>query len=611
MKLVLVVFLVLLSKIAFGVFETYVIDSGVGSEESSSVEIVDRVVSRSLGGSITSILEDAGIYLQNRGIFDVQNDLTIRGTRFSQNSVAVNGIVLNDIQSGHLSLSLPLTIYDIGFVGVQKSGNSTLYGSDAIGGVVDYNISDLIEENVKFKLYSGDYGLFGGVASVSKGFGAFGVRFSFDRKLSSGYKFNTEFDSWTVNSTVISKLYGFDTVVFVGHLEKSYGASKFYGTEAKEKEVVNLITLNLKYETFKIDGFYRGSLDNYVVNILLPSSQVNNHIKSSLGFGIQNVFRFGDFGDLFLRGEVKWNRIDSTANIGGNITNLLGSRYDLPFAIIGEYGIRPLEGLFLAFGLRADVWSVGDRRYDPILSPSLKGYYYILPSLKLSGNVNRFFRVPTYVELYYYDGVAFGNTNLSPEEGWNYEVNLNYYLEESKKTFLYLSGFWRDSLNVIDFADDRSVPGLFFQATNIRWISGGGVELGFNLDTSVLVGEDGNLKLFYAYSRFDSGVPQNFTFRYDRYLEHQANLSLLQKFRGFEGYLLVSFRNRFEGKDINGNLLPYTSYTLINGKISYEVITGGKIFVEGYNLGDVKYEDISRVEMPGRWIWAGIEFSLM
>ncbi|MCS7299771.1 MAG: TonB-dependent receptor [Spirochaetia bacterium] len=611
MRLVVILALVFLSGVAFGEFESYVIDSAVGGEESSTVELIDKVASRSLGGSITSVLEEAGIYLQNRGIFDVQNDLTIRGTRFSQNSVALNGIVLNDIQSGHLSLSLPLTIYDIGFVGIQKSGNATLYGSDTIGGVVDYNIFDLIEENVKFKLYSGDYGLFGGVASISKGFGVVGVRFSFDRKLSSGYKFNTEFDSWTVNSTIISKLYGFDTVIFVGHLEKSYGASKFYGTEAKEKEIVNLITLNLKYETFKVDGFYKSSIDNYVVNILLPSSQVNNHIKSSLGIGVQNVFRFGDFGDLFLRGEIRWNAIDSTANVGGSITNLLGNRYDLPFAVVGEYGVKPLEGLFLAVGLRTDVWSVGDRKYDPILSPSLKGYYYILPSLKFSGNVNRFFRVPTYVELYYYDGVAFGNTNLSPEEGWNYEVNLNYYFDETKKTFLYLSGFWRDSINVIDFADDRNIPGLLFQATNIRWISGGGVELGFNFDTSSLVGDEGNFKLFYAYSKFDSGVPQNFTFRYDKYLEHQANLSLLQKFRGFEGYLLISFRNRFEGKDSKGNLLPYTSYTLINGRISYEVVTGGRIFVEGYNLGNVKYEDINRVEMPGRWIWAGIEFNLM
>ncbi|MFN4244777.1 MAG: TonB-dependent receptor plug domain-containing protein [Brevinematia bacterium] len=609
-RLILIIIFGLTSLLSWAQFEVYVIDNRVTSEEYSVVDVVRDVSSKAIGGDLVFAIEEAGIYLQNRGIFGVQSDLSIRGSRFSQVSVALNGVVLNDIQSGHLNLSLPLTIYDIDSISIQKSGNSTIYGSDAIGGIVDFRLYNIPEENIKFRLYSGDYGLFGGVVSVSKGFGPIGLKFSFDIRKSDGYRFNTDFENWILNSTIISKLWGIDTYIFLGHLEKSYGASRFYGTEAREKEIVQLAILNLTKYDFSINIFYKQGLDNYTVNITNPSSQVNDHKKLTMGIDVQNTFKFSELGNLFLKVEGRWNTIDSKANIGGSTTNLLGQRYDIPFAIVGEYGIYPLEELSLSLGLRSDFWYLGDRVYGTIFSPSFKGFYYILPTLKLSGNINRFFRVPSYTELYYYDGVAFGNTNLSPEEGWNYEISLRYFIDDNKKSSAYLSGFWRDSLNIIDFADDKNIPGIRYEATNIRWISGGGIELGLSLDMKNIL-EEGSLNIFYAFSKFDSGVPLNFTFRYDKYLEHQINASILQKFYGFEIYLLISFRNRFEGKDIYGNIMPYVNYTLINGRLSYEIVSGGKIFIEGYNLGNVRYEDINKVEMPGRWIIGGFQFYLM
>lgn len=34
-----------------------------------------------------------------------------------------------------------------------------------------------------------------------------------------------------------------------------------------------------------------------------------------------------------------------------------------------------------------------------------------------------------------------------------------------------------------------------------------------------------------------------------------------------------------------------------------------KVFVEGSNLLDVKYQDIENVELPGRWLKAGVNIS--
>jgi vitamin B12 transporter len=581
--------------------EEYVVDTRV-SEGYSVVEVLTNVNNYV---SFRSLLEASGIYLQNRAPFDIQSDVSIRGSRFSQVSFALGGVSFNDIQTGHLNLSLPFTVYDIDSVSIQKSGNSTIYGSDAIGGVINFDISKEIIEGVNIRSYVGGYGLFGSTFSVSKGFGVLGFRLSFDKKRSDGWKFNTDFDQWILNTTFVSKLFGGEFVLFVGHIEKKYGASLFYGTEARESEVGTLGIASFGFGKFKVNLLAKSAIDNYIVNISSPTTQTNNHVKYQSVLSVEDTFDFGNYGSLFVRVEGRGNVIDSKAYTTNGETNLLGNRYDVPFGVVFEYGFSPIDKSSLSIGLRNDIWYLGDRVYGVVTSPSLKGYYYIIDSIKVSGSASRFFRVPTYIELYYYDGIAFGNTNLKPEEGWNYELNLFYFLNEEQSSYLFVSGYWRDALNVIDFADDRSIPGLRFEAQNIRWISGGGVEVGLNFSHNLL--EGGLLKVFYSYSKFDSGVPDNYTFRYDKYLEHQANLVIYQNLYGFGIYTLVSFRNRFEGKDANGNLLPYTTYTLINAKVSYELLSGVKLFVEGENLGDVEYEDINKVKMPRRWIWGGIE----
>ncbi len=603
--LVVSLLLILVANIfdsAFGIeLEEYVIDTRV-SEGYSVVEVLTNVDSYV---SFRSLLEGSGIYLQNRAPFDVQSDVSVRGSRFSQVSFALDGVSFNDIQTGHLNLSLPFTVYDISSVSIQKSGNSTIYGSDAVGGVINFEISKDITEGVNVKTYVGDYGLFGSTFSVSKGFGVVGFRLSFDKKRSDGWRFNTDFDQWVLNTTFVSKLFGGEFTLFVGHIEKRYGASSFYGTEARESEVGTLGIASLGFGKFRINLLAKSSIDNYIVNILSPTTQTNNHVKYQSVLSVENTFDFGEYGLLFAKFETRGNVIDSRAYTTNGETNLLGNRYDVPFGLVVEYGFSPIERSSFSVGVRGDIWYLGDRVYGVIPSPSLKGYYYVSDSVKVSGSASRFFRVPTYTELYYYDGVAFGNTNLKPEEGWNYELSLSYFFNDERSSYLFVSGYWRDALNIIDFADDRSIPGLRFEAQNIRWISGGGVEIGINLNYKIL--DSGSLRLFYSYSKFDSGVPSNYTFRYDKYLEHQANLVINQNLYGLTIYTLVSLRNRFEGRDLDGNLLPYTTYTLINAKVSYEVLSGVKLFVEGENLGDVEYEDINKVKMPRRWIWGGVE----
>ncbi len=53
-------------------------------------------------------------------------------------SILVNGLRLNDVQTGHNNLDLPFPFAAVERIEVLKGAGSTLYGSDAMGGAVNF-----------------------------------------------------------------------------------------------------------------------------------------------------------------------------------------------------------------------------------------------------------------------------------------------------------------------------------------------------------------------------------------------------------------------------------------------------------------------------------------
>lgn len=64
--------------------------------------------------SIPDIFKYAsGVDLRYRGTSGVQGDLSIRGSTYEQVAVLIDGIRINDSQTGHHNLDIPLTSMDI------------------------------------------------------------------------------------------------------------------------------------------------------------------------------------------------------------------------------------------------------------------------------------------------------------------------------------------------------------------------------------------------------------------------------------------------------------------------------------------------------------------
>src|ERR1044071_921159 len=80
---------------------------------------------------------DPSLDLRQRAPDGVQADLSIRGASFGQTLVLLNGQRLNDAQSGHHNLDIPVPLDNVARIEILRGSGSTLYGSDAAGGVVN------------------------------------------------------------------------------------------------------------------------------------------------------------------------------------------------------------------------------------------------------------------------------------------------------------------------------------------------------------------------------------------------------------------------------------------------------------------------------------------
>jgi iron complex outermembrane receptor protein len=88
-----------------------------------------------------------GIETQQRGPSGSQSDIIIRGGTFQQVLVIIDGIRINDPLTGHFNGYIPLHPNDINRIEIIKGAAAAIYGSDAIGGVVNIITNGLQQKN--------------------------------------------------------------------------------------------------------------------------------------------------------------------------------------------------------------------------------------------------------------------------------------------------------------------------------------------------------------------------------------------------------------------------------------------------------------------------------
>ena len=110
--------------------------------QSDAYRIVSTISREEIAALPVSTVADVlqylpGLDIRRRGANNAQVDLSMRGGTFDQVLVLLNGVPVNDAQTGHYSLHLPLSTLLVERIEVLQGASAITAGSNAFAGAVN------------------------------------------------------------------------------------------------------------------------------------------------------------------------------------------------------------------------------------------------------------------------------------------------------------------------------------------------------------------------------------------------------------------------------------------------------------------------------------------
>ncbi len=518
--------------------------------------------------------------LRRRAPAGVQGDLSIRGSTFGQTLVLLNGLRMDDVQTGHHDLDLPLPTDAVRRIEILRGAGSTLYGSDAMAGTINVITGRPQRSDLRLGAGIGNFGTNQQNGSASLLWRRLDTELDAERDFSSGFRPDRDYRNLSLFSGTGAQTSLGRSQLMLGYSDKPYGADQFYGpfnSWERTKTWFAGITQPLGDNT-ELDFAFRRHTDEFILLRDAPSVYENNHIDKSWQADIRRHDNLSRNSTLFYGGEGIHESIES---------NNLGDHDRSRGAVYLDYDVRALKRFSFSLGVREDILSASHGE----LSPTAAAGVWLRPGLKLKGSVSRAFRLPSYTDLYYHDPANLGNPNLRPERAWDFEGGLLWNSGgrfESEVTI-----FQRRDRDVIDYV--RASSSAPYVAENIQKLNFTGVEA----SVSLRLPSAGVFLISYAglhgAQETLSGLQAKYTLSYPT---HDAVIA-------WNGRLPA----RFTARTRIGVLARYAAdpYGLWDVAVAREF---GHLaaHLALSNITDTQYEEISGVIMPGRSVFFGLDF---
>lgn len=537
-----------------------------------------------------------GVDLRQRGPFGVQADISIRGGGFDQTAVLLNGMRMNDIQTGHHSLNLPMLPEEIERIEVVRGGSSRLFGPSALDGAINIITKQSVVPFAKVQAKAGDFGLIDARGFFGTSTGEISHRLSVQAMKHNGYINSTDVMSYSAMYTAQTKIDATSLRLVGGASDRAFGANGFYSPSFPNQfeRTKNLfVSAEAKSElsentTLTTSGLFRVNYDEFLLRRENPAFYQNKHTTHQTT-GMALLGHTWDAGTTTLGVEIGEDNILSK-NLG------IHSRLRSGGSI--EHIWKPLNNFSVAAG--GSVTALSDRApgygygVDVLYNPSITS--------KVFATVNRSYRIPTYTDLYYKDPTTVGNANLRPESAVTFELGGEYRLPGIEFRG---SVFRRNGTDMIDYLASTDTAIKVFTAANITTIEITGFEAGITFPGEVNRDESLTqfqaLKLAVNYNDVQNATPER-----TRYILSQL------KWQGIAELQLVFPWNI--SASVIGRVLQRASapdvFTVFDTKLSY---TYSKLTItaEATNLGDTMYIETGFIQMPRRWFMIGAGFTIL
>lgn len=537
--------------------------------------------------SIEEVLAQfTGMDIRKRGGNGVQADISVRGSSFEQVLILVNGVRINDSQTGHNSMNIPFDLASVEKIEIVKGPAARRFGQNAYAGVINIITKPSSDENIVFTASGGDF------KTYSLGVGAnFGNERSsnfiqVNSNNSDGYRYNTDYK---INNIFYQNRYKIENgnVNFqAGIQEKKFGANGFYATPSAkdqyEETQASILSLGIdkNYEIWGLNSsiYWRRGQDMYEYIRNKPEIYRNMHIGNNLGAELNGSYR-SDLGTTGLGLELRKEFLAS---------NNLGHRERFVTQVFFEHHFSFFQNtLNVSPGIS---WANYDKEGN-FFYPGLDVGFDFNENHKIYGNIAKVNRIPTFTDLYYVSKTEAGNPDLKPENAISAEVGYRF----QKHNFLgKISGFLRDSDNSIDWSKQNEND--IWRAENIGKIHTKGVEV----------------ELGQHFNSFLKSYSVGYTFLES---EHQQPSGLMSRYvmenlkHQFVAKLEVFFLKKFTNQLIYryNERVSTGSYQILDEKLSYDS-PNYNIYLLINNILNTNYTETFGVPMPGRWFHVGVSF---
>jgi len=538
---------------------------------------------------------DSSIFLEERGAGGGQADIVMRGGSFEQTVVLLNGFRVNDAQTSHHNLDLPVPLDAIDSIQSLEGAGSTLHGVDALSGVVDFltaapDHDSLLVRAGEGSFQSNEETLLGGATR-----GPWSGRVAAERNFSTGFMTDRDYRNMdaSAESWGAPRFGLLDVLVAVS--DRSFGANQFYGNYPsweRTKGWCASARQELGSKTVAAFG-YRRHTDEFVLFRDDPAIYENNHIDGSWQGSLRETVTVHKDSVVLMGLEADGDSIHSN-NLGLHARNRGAGYVDLD--------LRPAKRRWsLSIGAREEIFSGGAQA---AFSPELAGSLRVAKHLKLRASGGYGFRIPTYTDLYYSDPSTLGNANLKPESAWSGDGGADW--APSAKLTLSATGFYSQQHDTIDYVKSATLPNPYLPtgcpaniwcAANLNGLGFAGIEtrLTWILKKSqtmriVWTGVHGAQSALH-------GLESEYVFNYPVENIHASWSSAL----GHDFVLTnaVEIAERYQ----------QTVYPVWNASLTHDT---GKLrpYLRFTNLSNTGYQEITGVNMPPRTIMGGVALQL-
>jgi len=566
-----------------------------------------------------------GIEMQSRGPLGAQSDVVIRGGTFQQALVILDGVRLNDPNTGHFSAYIPIAPSEIERIEILKGASSAIYGSEAVGGVIHIITKSYAAKKgtaasqIQGQIAGGQYDLLSvsagafytdGRTSVGGGIlsnntsgqqqrGTRGSVYANTASLSMGHKFN---DQWQFNMR-----YAYD--------KRNFSAQNFYtnfvSDTAQEKVTTFWSQYALSYtrnrHRLNLSIGYKDLEDEYQFNSVGIPNMSRSNLTQVL---LTDDWKLSDrsvlvSGGQFIRKKIRSNdrgrhTVDAAAGF-----MMLNQRFGNHFAVSPAMRLEWNENAG---------WE-----WVPQLNLSYQKSKY-----QLRASAGKTIRDADFTERFNNYNKAFvasgriGNPDLEAETSISYEAGADFFAGKN----LRFSGtfFQRFHRKLIDYVptdyddmprkDNLTPGGSYALAKNVSKVTTSGAEADIQYAKDLPGGQRlwFNLGFIWLESNSSDSVP---SFYISSHAQVFTNFNVIYTYKRFS----LSANGIYKHRQAQTATVPIAKvspdYFVLNLKAEAMIAKNMlSVFVEGDNIFDTDYADLLGSQMPGRWLMGGIKITL-